>query len=190
MPRQPRRSAPCPKCKVRIGCLSSGMCIKCDTLTKAEGTFNQWKQPTATERKQKERIRLVARYNRLLKTKMSYAQIAQKLGFATTEQLSTFMYRARRRHGLEPDSGTRVLNEHGQAPYGVSKCTCDLCKAVRRVTYGQRRAKIRKEKGLPPSQPGTGVAVPHGGGVTGKRNCRCEKCGPMKAQYMKRYQAT
>src|SRR5258706_7874062 len=30
-------------------------------------------------------------------------------------------------------------------------------------------------------------SVEHGGGLTGKRNCRCEKCGPLKNKYNKKY---
>lgn len=30
-------------------------------------------------------------------------------------------------------------------------------------------------------------SVPHGGGLTGKRNCRCPLCAPLKDQYQKRY---
>ncbi len=29
--------------------------------------------------------------------------------------------------------------------------------------------------------------VNHGGGITGKRNCRCELCNPLKKEYAKRY---
>lgn len=28
-------------------------------------------------------------------------------------------------------------------------------------------------------------SVPHGGGVSGRRNCRCELCGPLKRKYMR-----
>ena len=28
-------------------------------------------------------------------------------------------------------------------------------------------------------------SVEHGGGVTGKKNCRCQLCGPLKQKYMK-----
>lgn len=30
-------------------------------------------------------------------------------------------------------------------------------------------------------------SVDHGGGLTGKRNCRCELCRPLKLAYQKRY---
>lgn len=31
-------------------------------------------------------------------------------------------------------------------------------------------------------------AVEHGGGVTGKRNCRCDLCGPLKSAYIREKQ--
>src|SRR5580704_3746710 len=31
------------------------------------------------------------------------------------------------------------------------------------------------------------ISVPHGGGVSGKKNCPCRPCKQIKAQYMKRY---
>lgn len=31
------------------------------------------------------------------------------------------------------------------------------------------------------------LGVPHGGGVSGKRNCRCELCSRKKSEYMLRY---
>ena len=34
------------------------------------------------------------------------------------------------------------------------------------------------------------LGVIHGGGVSGKKNCRCELCGPLKNAYLKRYQQT
>lgn len=33
----------------------------------------------------------------------------------------------------------------------------------------------------------TEQSVPHGGGVAGKRNCRCAECAPLKNAYQKRY---
>lgn len=30
-------------------------------------------------------------------------------------------------------------------------------------------------------------SVDHGEGITGKKNCRCELCGPLKREYEKRY---
>lgn len=30
-------------------------------------------------------------------------------------------------------------------------------------------------------------SVEHGGGITGKRNCRCELCGPLKNAYMREF---
>lgn len=30
-------------------------------------------------------------------------------------------------------------------------------------------------------------SVEHGGGLTGKRNCHCDLCGPLKQAYQKRY---
>lgn len=31
------------------------------------------------------------------------------------------------------------------------------------------------------------LSVGHGEGLTGKRNCRCDLCGPLKKEYNKRY---
>lgn len=32
--------------------------------------------------------------------------------------------------------------------------------------------------------------VPHGGGMTGKKNCRCELCAPLKAEWQRNYRKT
>lgn len=31
-------------------------------------------------------------------------------------------------------------------------------------------------------------SVEHGGGLTGKKDCRCDLCGPLKRKYMREYQ--
>lgn len=58
--------------------------------------------------------------------------------------------------------------------YSRDKFWDEINKCVLRCkTCHQKRTSLQK-------------SVPHGGGVTGKRNCYCELCGPLKREYMRK----
>lgn len=92
-------------------------------------------------------------------------------------------------------------NEHGGGKWGIRGCNCDLCKAVRKKSRSEyaplylprkRELKALAAKAKPAQkQVSRDTPEPkpspqgHGEGLTGKRNCRCEVCGPMKNAYTK-----
>lgn len=63
---------------------------------------------------------------------------------------------------------------------GASKATLDAeiskCQLLCRTCHVEKSQQMRDTK-----------FVDHGEGLTGKRNCRCEKCGPLKNAYMRKF---
>lgn len=78
----------------------------------------------------------------------------------------------------------------------ASTKACDVSKLMN----GQRRERLLAELAkcvlrchdchvAKSTAQGDNNAVEHGSGLTGKKNCRCELCGPLKNAYMREWKA-
>lgn len=192
----------CNTFKVRFQDLT---CVRCHHRVAAEGTHDLYGVPKESPTRQAWRVQ-AQEYNTLVLQGWSQKQIAQEWNM----QLSTLrsrVYRwklagikvvpavSNRKYATvsnKPTSKIRPkLKAHGEGPWGVKDCSCEPCMAVRRVTRAatnrKHRLRLKQERerlGLPKPQR---AAVEHGQGKTGKKNCRCDLCWPLKIAYMKEF---
>lgn len=67
----------------------------------------------------------------------------------------------------------RILSSHSKQKVAEEMAKCQLLCVSCHVSKSQLSGDVR--------------FVSHGGGKTGKRNCRCDLCRPLKNEYQKRY---
>lgn len=174
MPRQPEETKPCLVCKERKARYVNGCCNRCDALVQAEGTHDKYGVPKETKSRTKQRA-MAAEYNELIKQRLSQKQIAELWGI-THRQVSAHAYRWRRSgltvahalgsqvsiEGSKPKLASKTVHkvaEHGVG-WGVTNCTCEPCKASRRVLRAQanrlyrmrRNARRKAERERPESE--------------------------------------
>lgn len=137
----------CVKCEKRISYTFAGLCGPCITLTRAEGTYEQFALcPHPLDEQRKRRAATVATYNRLMRQGFSFREVAQRMDMSV-DTLSNYLLRCRRDYGLKAVDGRKPDQHHGQPKYGIYKCRCDPCKAIRCKT--RREQYSAKAKQMP-----------------------------------------
>ena len=87
-------------------------------------------------------------------------------------------HQAKSREAGETGGGWNRIDEHGYEAYCIrTGCRCEPCQRARR----EARLK-RLGKDCTPQRP---YRVDHGGGVRGKRGCKCELCRLKYNEYMR-----
>jgi hypothetical protein len=155
------RTIPCLVCGKRRRRFVNGCCERCNALVQAEGTYDQLGVSKLTASQQRQR-KMAAEYNRLIGLRMSQKQIAQLWGM-TDRQVSSHAYRWRK-SGLKVTHGWGNQIEMGDKPkvvaktqrkvaqhgvgWGVTGCTCELCKVSSRTLRAQSNVRYRKRRKL------------------------------------------
>lgn len=92
------------------------------------------------------------------------------------------------RENSENGGGQNRINEHGtEAYYNRLGCRCTLCVAARRAARIRRGDRSDKPSANIYGGRGRYGTVEHGGGKTGKANCKCALCKEIKSAYMREY---
>lgn len=114
----------------------------------------------------------------------------------TNEYMREYMarrYRARREAALVQLGGTCALcGATENLEFDHVDRTTKRGEISRLFSRGEARYKQELEKcqllcsSCHRAKSAAEIAVDHGGGLTGKRNCRCPLCGPLKKAYARR----
>lgn len=148
---------PCVLCTTRKQRYVNGLCVRCNSLTEAEGTKKKLGIPLhlPVVLRSFERIK---EYNRLVHAKKRQKEIAELMGM-TLPALRCLVGRARKNgakvasarvtyyEAVRQRSAARA-QEHGVGKWGVWGCKCTLCLACRAETKLEpnRRYKERKRQ--------------------------------------------
>jgi hypothetical protein len=160
------QSPRCVVCKVRAGYhLGNKLCKNCRKLVEAENTWKQYgiKRPY---RKMSDKV-FLKKYNELAVTGMTIPDIAEAMGMATQSLKNRKQLLAKEGHHVERAQSTgtpkllpqkpidrstltaRNTNDHGGGKYGIDRCNCELCLAIRRKTRNEYNKMYRSKNRKP-----------------------------------------
>ncbi len=155
----------CLRCKTRKRRYFSGACEPCEMLTRAEDTWELYGLKKESDRRSEYR-EIAKEYNKLARKGLNQGQIAEAMG-VERKYLTSLIYRikdagipvvslTKRPIGTPAPKPTtrkqhRSNNKHGSGRWGIRRCKCDLCMAVRRKTRAELEAG-RLAAGLPPKK--------------------------------------
>jgi len=155
---------PCRVCGRRKARFANFTCIPCHALVEAEGTHDQFGVPKESETRKRWR-RQAAEYNKLIKAGWTQSRIAEKWGISLSS-LRGAAYRWKADGGIKvvPGWGSRIVlvdvpkkptnkvdkkaNEHGGGRWGITKCTCDLCRIRRNISRAECNRRYRQARKL------------------------------------------